>query len=248
MTVILVTGSTYEISGLSSLDATAGVYILMVNAAGVEDATGSSGTGSGFTSWVMASTAPAVSVLTGVTQGSRNTPVGSVSVTFTEPIDPSSFSFSALSLSEGGGSNLITQGSGVSITQQGPDTYQISGLSSLTTSDGDYILTVDATQVTDPSDTPGVGSVSVSWTTDSVGPQVQSFSSVFSPRNAAVDSIDVTFSKPIDPSTFTAAALSLTQNGGGNLINASVSVALVSGSTYEIDGLTSLDALMARIS
>ncbi len=54
--------------------------------------------------------------------------------------------------------------------------------------------------------------------------------------------MNVTFSKPIDPSTFTDAALSLTLNGGANLITGEVTIALVSGSTYAISGLAGLDA------
>ena len=86
-----------------------GTYDFTVNASGVVDLSGNPGTGSASTVWVMAPTAPAVSMISGVTPGLRNTPVGSVDVTFTQPIDPSSFGLSALSLTENGGSNLITQ-------------------------------------------------------------------------------------------------------------------------------------------
>ena len=42
------------------------------------------------------------------------------------------------------------------------------------------------------------------------------------PRNTAVSSIDVTFSEPINLTTFTDAALTLTDNGGSNLITSAV--------------------------
>ena len=242
VTVSLVSGSTYQINGLSALDASDGVYILTVNASGVQDASGNAGSGSGFMSWVMASAAPAVSTITGVTPGQRNTPVGTVSVTFTGPIEPSSFGLSALELTENGGSNLITAGSGVTITQEGPNLYQVGGLSALTTTDGDFVLSVSGSQVTDPNGNPGIGSFSVAWTMDTQPPLVQSFSAVTSPRNTAVGSIDVTFSKLIDPTTFTSSALSLTLGGGSNLISSGVTVALVSASTYEISGLAALTA------
>jgi len=242
VTVSLVSGSTYQISGLSALDGAAGAYTLTVDAGGVEDTLGNPGTGTASTSWVMAASSPAVATIGGVAPGPRNTPVGSVSVTFTEPINPSSFGLTALDLTEDGGSNLITSGSGVSITQEGPATFQVNGLSALTTTDGNYVLTVEGSQVIDPNGNPGVGSDSVAWTMDTKAPIVQSFSTITSPRNTPVGSIDVTFSKPIDPTTFTDSALSLTGNGGSNLINGGVSVALVSGSTYEISGLSALDA------
>ena len=45
------------------------------------------------------------------------------------------------------------------------------------------------------------------------------------PRNSAVGSVDVTFSEPINPSTFTTANLTLTDNGGPNLITSAVTIA-----------------------
>ncbi len=62
------------------------------------------------------------------------------------------------------------------------------------------------------------------------------------PRNAAVSSIDVTFNKPLNLSTFTASALTLTDNGNSNLITSAVTASLVSDSTYQINGLAGLTA------
>jgi hypothetical protein len=241
VTISLVSGSTYQISGLSGLDAADGVYILSVDAAGIQDDSGNPGSGTSATSWVMAQAAPAVSTIGGVSPGSRNTPVDSVSVSFTQPIDTGSFGLSALSLTEDGGPNLISSDPDISITQEGPATFQISGLSSLTTTDGDYVLTVNASQVTSDGIS-GVGSGSVSWTMDTTPPLVQSFSTIASPLNSPVDSIDVTFSKPIDPTSFTTTALSMTLDGRPNVITSAVTIALVSGSTYQISGLAALDA------
>ena len=61
-------------------------------------------------------------------------------------------------------------------------------------------------------------------------------------RNTPVSGIDVTFSAPIGSTSLTPAALSLTDNGGANLITSSVPISLVSGSTYEIGGLSGLTA------
>jgi hypothetical protein len=240
ITVSLVSGSTYEISGLSALDTANGTYTFTINAAGVEDPYGNPGAGQGSTVWEMAENAPAVASIAPVTPGPRNTPVSSVTVTFTEPVDASSFGLSALSLTDDGGPNLITSSSGVTITQEGPSTFEVSGLSGLTSADGNYVLTVDATQVTSDG-TPGIGSDSVSWTMDTVPPLVSSFSTVASPRNTPADDIDVTFSKPINPASFTDSALSLTLGGGSNLINSGVTITQISDTTYEISGLAALD-------
>jgi uncharacterized repeat protein (TIGR01451 family) len=60
------------------------------------------------------------------------------------------------------------------------------------------------------------------------------------PRNTAVSDIDVTFDEPINLGTFTRSALTLTNNGGANLITGAANVSLVSGSTYQIGGLAGL--------
>src|SRR5262249_23001156 len=78
---------------------------------------------------------------------------------------------------------------------------------------------------------------------DLTPPQVSSIAAP-SPRtrNSPVDSIDVTFSKAIDSSTFSVADLTLTDNGMGVPITSAVTISLVSGSTYRIAGLSGLTA------
>ena len=62
------------------------------------------------------------------------------------------------------------------------------------------------------------------------------------PRNTPVSSEDVTFNQPVNLTTCTSSALTLTDNGGANLITSAVTVSLVSGSTYQISGLSGLTA------
>jgi hypothetical protein len=74
-------------------------------------------------------------------------------------------------------------------------------------------------------------------------PAVTSITAVSpNPRNSVVSSIDVTFTEPINTSSLTAGALVLTDDGSSNLINSSVDITLVAGttSTYAIGGLTGL--------
>ena len=59
------------------------------------------------------------------------------------------------------------------------------------------------------------------------------------PRNTAVSAIDVTFSLPIDTSSLDRPPLTLTDNGGPNLITGA-SRHPISGTTYEIGGLAGL--------
>ncbi|MFN0053427.1 MAG: hypothetical protein ACKV0T_14685 [Planctomycetales bacterium] len=57
------------------------------------------------------------------------------------------------------------------------------------------------------------------------------------PRTTAVDTIDVTFSAPIDAATFDISDLSLSRDGSGNLINGDVTITRLSDTTYRIGGL-----------
>jgi hypothetical protein len=49
------------------------------------------------------------------------------------------------------------------------------------------------------------------------------------PRNTPVWTVDVTFSEPVNLATFTPSDLSLTDNGGPNLVSGAVTISLVSG-------------------
>src|SRR5262249_30018802 len=57
------------------------------------------------------------------------------------------------------------------------------------------------------------------------------------PRNTPVPSIEITFSAPIKASTLDSSALSLTDTASPVAIPADISLSLVTGGTYEINGL-----------
>ncbi|MFN0053885.1 MAG: S8 family serine peptidase, partial [Planctomycetales bacterium] len=58
------------------------------------------------------------------------------------------------------------------------------------------------------------------------------------PRTTSVSSIDVTFSKPINATTFDYRDIVLTRDGGRNLASSALTISLVSGTTYRINGLS----------
>jgi murein DD-endopeptidase MepM/ murein hydrolase activator NlpD len=60
------------------------------------------------------------------------------------------------------------------------------------------------------------------------------------PTSNPVTSIDVTFGGDLDPATFTAADLSLTRNGGANLITSGVTITPVGGGVYRVGNLAGL--------
>ena len=84
------------------------------------------------------------------------------------PAGAQGFGDQALTLTDDGGPNLIN--SAVTVNRIMEDTYVISGLDALTSAEGSYTLTVNATEITDPSGNPGVGSGTVSWLMDTTPP------------------------------------------------------------------------------
>jgi hypothetical protein len=227
--------ATFTIGGLAALTAGDGNYTLSISAAGVSDFFGDIGTvaGSQSTSWATGTDVPVVVSVGAGAPTLRNTPVDTVDVVLSEPIVPGSFDYQALSLTLGGGPNLIT--SGVTVTEINPTTYQIGGLGTLSTADGNYDLTVSAGGLVDGSGNSGVGLLSESWTMNTMGPTVASLPTyIQSPRNIVVPEIDVIFSEPIVPSTFTYQNLTYSKPGGPNLILPSITIAQLSPTEFAI--------------
>ncbi len=73
--------------------------------------------------------------------------------------------------------------------------------------------------------------------TTATPPAIASVTQVTSPQSGPVSTVDVAFSEPIDPTTFTTQNLTLTLNGGSNLIGASVTITQDSPTTFTIGGL-----------
>ena len=190
------------------------------------DLYGNTGTGSASETWVLLTTAPAaptdlaISPNTGATPGVTDT--GSVTLTGT--------------LSEPGLSVDVMDGNtDLGYANVTGTTFSIA----LNLPNGANPLAVTADDA--------AGNVSPTATfnvfVDETPPQISSVAAVTpNPRNTPVGSVDVTFSEPINPATFTTANLSLTDNGGPNLITSAVTISLVSGttSTYQIGGLSGL--------
>ena len=153
----------------------------------------------------------------------RNTPVDSVDVVLSEPISPASFNYQALSLTLDGGANLIN--SGVTVTEITPTTFSIGGLGSLTTADGTYDLTVSAGGLVDGLGNSGVGFLSETWTMSTVGPTIASLPTYIQiPRNIIVPTIDVIFSEPIVPTSFTYQNLIYAKPGEPDLITPNTTI------------------------
>jgi hypothetical protein len=243
ITIALQSGLTYRISGLGTLTDLDGGYSLTVNVAGIKDLVGNSGTGTINETWTMDSTNPSVLSVGPVTPDPRNTSVSYVLVTMSEAVNLSTFDWTDLALTRN--NQPVTLDSSVTIVPETGATYRIQNLGGFTSTDGTYVLTVNASQLQDLFGTTGEGSKSDTWVKDSVAPNLVSLASVVpSSRTTPVFSLDVNFDKAIDITTFDWQDVSLTRDGGSNLITANVNVSFVSGTTYRISnlqGLTSID-------
>ncbi len=114
--------------------------------------------------------APALTVtsIASVSPNPRNTSVGSIDVTFSEPVNLATFTDTRSSLTDNGGPNLIT--SAVTVSLVSGSTYQINGLSGLTASNGEYTLTVNAADIQDQNGIAGTNSLSTQWLMDTTPP------------------------------------------------------------------------------
>ncbi len=227
--------TTFTIGGLSALTAGDGNYTLTVDATGVSDFFGDVATASGSlsTSWATGTNVPVIVSVGAGAPTFVNTPVNTVDVVLSEPIEPASFDYNALTLTLNGGPNLIT--SGVTVTEITPTSYQIGGLAGLTAANGDYDLTVSAAGLVDGSGNAGVGFLSETWTMNTVGPTIASIPTyIQSPRNIVVPSIDVIFSEPIVPSTFTYQNITYTNGNGPNLILPTITITQLSPTEFQV--------------
>ncbi len=105
-----------------------------------------------------------------VTPNPRNAIVSAIDVTFSVPIDTSSLAPGALTMTDDGGSNLINGGVFLGLVHGTTTTYAIGGLAGLTTTQGQYMLTVNAADIQDQYGNRGTGTDSTSWLTDTTPP------------------------------------------------------------------------------
>ncbi len=233
VTVSQITSNIYRINGLAGQTGADGNYTLTVNGGGVQDFGGNSANNNRSVSWAKGTAVPVIVSVGKVAPDPRNTPVTVVDVVFSKAINPTTFDYHDLTLTRDGGPNLVT--SGVTVVQLSPTTFRIGGLTTLTAADGDYTLTVNGVTVQDIDGNAGISSLSDSWTIDTAGPAFAGIEQLTTnPRNIVVQSLDVTFTGPIDPATFDYHDLTLTRDGGANLITSVVAVTRISDTVYRI--------------
>ncbi|HWE97612.1 MAG TPA: CARDB domain-containing protein [Tepidisphaeraceae bacterium] len=342
VTVTRVDDTTYTIGGLSGLTTGDGTYVLSVNAGNLVDAMGHGGVGALSEQWVTSTVSPTIATLQQASQSPRSIVVATLDVTFSEPIDPATFTWQAINYSKQGGPNLID--SSVTIKQLSPTKFEIGNFNHLIAPvDGDYTFTVSAAAVRDLYGNLGTGTASAAWTLDTTAPAAPTGLAISpddgaSPNDSVTDTGNITltgsvlepglrvevydglstkladavvtgttfsaaltlgpgvhalrvyavdpaanisasttlnvqidatplsatfapivptgsqpvafaqltFTKALDPTTFDYHSLTLSMNGGPNLLDGSVTIQHLSGNTYEIDGLASLSSAIGQ--
>ncbi|MCZ8222733.1 MAG: hypothetical protein O9324_01905, partial [Microcystis sp. LE19-84.1B] len=200
VTIVSLSPTRYQISGLNTLTNNDGDYLLTVNATGIQDTSGKFGSGSLTETWKKTAggnadtTPPVVTDIVNLLINPRNQPVPSLTVTFSEKIDLSTFNWQDITLTRNNGTNLINNT--VTITAINDTTYRINGLSGLTATDGTYNLTVNGSGIQDLSGNSGNGTQSESWVMDTIAPAI--------PTN-------ITVTNPLTPSGINIESLALLQ-------------------------------------
>jgi hypothetical protein len=230
----LVGGTVYHLGGLAPVTAGDGNYDLTFDAHGMTDLVGNAGANAMSSHWAMGAAAP---VILDVQQPAspRTNAMASLDVVFSRTMNAATFDFNDLALTLNG--VAVTLDAGVSVAPLAGNSFRVAGLDAFTAADGDYVLTMLAAGTTDDGGIAGVGQFSRAWRKDSAGPQVAAVEHLATdPRNIVVMSLDVNFTEAIAPASFDWHDITLTRNGGANLITDAVSVAQVDADTYRITG------------
>ncbi len=145
-----------------------------------------------------------------------------VNVVFEKPVKASSFTFEDMILRCQGGSNLMNNS--VTVTQIDSVTFRIN-LSSVTTTDGYYVLTIQTTGITNLTGEAGELSKQISWSQFTNSPAVSEFIGIPVDGSATAvisDNVMIRFTVPVDTTSFTPARLVWTREG--NVVTAPVSI------------------------
>ncbi|NCR13577.1 MAG: hypothetical protein GPJ24_12140, partial [Microcystis aeruginosa SX13-11] len=206
VTIVSLSPTRYQITGLNTLTNNDGDYILTVNATGIQDTIGKFGSGSLTETWEKTAggnadtTPPVVTDIVNLLINPRNQPVPSLTVTFSEKIDLSTFTWQDITLTRNNGSNLINN----TVTISANDTnYRINGLSGLTVIDGTYNLTVNGSGIQDLSGNSGNGTQSETWVMDTIAPAIPTNITVTNPLTPSginIESANIATLQPLTAS------------------------------------------------
>jgi len=143
---------------------------------------------------------PEVVAINGIPEGVVDTPLTNFEVVFNKPIDPDTFTYEDMILSNQGGPNLMDES--VIITQLSDKVFDVN-IASLTNLNGLFALTVQAAGIADLEGNPGQVGKQVTWIQGINVPAIVRFFGQPLEPGDAIDVIYVYFNMPVDAETFT---------------------------------------------
>jgi len=164
-------------------------------------------------------------------------PVSSLTVVFSKPIDPATFSYEDMTLRVQGGANLMD--ASVTITKIDPVTFKIN-FGTKTLADGFYVLNIQTAQISDLTGTSGEFGKQATWTQFAHIPFVQEFVGIPDADSAArslADFILVRFNVPIDQSTLWPERFMWKKNGTTVTGQVQVTSMDMEGRLFKVSGL-----------
>jgi len=236
-------GVTWTLPNLAGVTAAEGNYTLQLTSANGDicDLAGNPLGADASTTWSTDVTPPSVQIRA-VLPDPRGAVVSDITLVFSERV--ANFELADLLLTRDGGAVSFTGAQTLSTVDF--ITWKLDGLATLTGADGSYALSLDAdaSGVTDQAGIALAGSAREIWRMDTTPPEADVLDLVPDPRNAAVDEILIAFNEAV--SGLDLADLSLTRDGGPNLLTGSQSVSTVDGMHWRLDGLSGLTDLAGQ--
>jgi Ca2+-binding RTX toxin-like protein len=234
---------TFQINNLTSVTRMIGQYQLSVNASGIQDLAGINGAGFVSENWTFTGDKPGIDSISGFNSNLLNASVDEFEVTFTEPINPSSFDYNDITLRRNNGESLLNNT--VAIAQIDATTFRVGNFAQFTNTEGDYQLLISANSVQDLDNNYGVGGKGFNWVLDKTHPSIINITDITSPRNTPVSSLEISFSEAIQQDTFDVSDLVLTKGVGATSapqqLNG-VTIQKRNETTYTIQGLRDLQS------
>jgi hypothetical protein len=157
-------------------------------------------------------------------------------ITFREPV--SNFDLADLLLQRGGGVNLL--GTGQTLTTSDQVTFVLGNLNALTSTSGTYTLTLAAAgaNIRDLSGTLMEVNATSTFVVDVLAPVADVVDITPDPFGATLGSATLSFNEPV--SGLTLANLSLSRNGGPDLLTATQTLTTTDNRTWTLGNLTAL--------
>ena len=226
---------TFVVTGLESQTSVSTTYTATVRGpgGGIKDAVGNELAADATDTWVMDAAGPTVEVVD-VTPDPKRTFTSTIMITFSEPV--TGFDKGDVTLTRDGGANLIAAFHTLT-SSDGGKTWLLGGLDNQTGPQGTYVLTVnaDGSGIVDAGGNALAAGASDQWVVDFTAPTADIIDVTPDPRDGAVGSIQIVFSEPV--TGFNLADLTLTRDGGANLLGATTTLTSTDNKTWTLGNL-----------